>query len=74
MNRFMVPFKCVIEPRSSVALALIQGICYGDAKVSFFGISVLLMRCIWMYHAHVLNSDAMDSNSIGIINVVLLSL
>ena len=35
------------------------------------GISVLLMRCIWMYHAHLLNSDVMDLNSIGIINVVL---
>ena len=26
MTRYMVPFKCVIEPRSSVALALIQGV------------------------------------------------
>ena len=26
MNRYMVPFKCVIEPRSSAALALIQGV------------------------------------------------
>ena len=26
MNRHLVPFKCVIEPRSSAALALIQGV------------------------------------------------
>jgi hypothetical protein len=26
MNRFMVPFNCAIEPRSSVALELIQGV------------------------------------------------
>jgi hypothetical protein len=35
MNRFMVPFKCVIEPRSSVALSVDSGYLIRGRNVFF---------------------------------------